>query len=187
MADQSKNKRLPIITGIVAGAAIIVLLVLFLPQLFNIMGTGVTSPEIEKPDAGNEDNGQALAEEIDKILENDRLVDTLSCFYYPGSRVKSFQSIGDEGDFLYILLEVDKDFAQVEEFYKNKRIQSIWGRAQLYEKSLLDLEQQFLEDENTTLTSKYTYHSIDKDKVVNVLINSTGNQATKVMVIYWEL
>ncbi|MGM0365775.1 MAG: hypothetical protein ACQEP5_04505 [Actinomycetota bacterium] len=186
MAEQGKNKRLPAIIGIVAGAAIIVLLAVFLPQVFNLGVTDTGTWEVEKPDTADKGDEGAMAEELEQILGNDRFMDTLSCFYYPGSKVKSYRQIEDEGDFFYILLETEQNFNQVEEFYGDKRVQSIWSKSELYERSFLDFEQQFLEEENTAPTSKHTYHSTDKDKVVNVLVNSIDDQATEVMVIYWE-
>lgn len=185
MADQNKNKRLQIIIGIVLGVAIIALLVLFLPPVITLMQTGAVSPQITVPDRTSEDDQKSISEELEKLLQNDGFMDTFSCFYYPGSEVQSYRSIGETGDFLYFILEVDQDFSQVEEFYRNKKVQSIWTQSQFYEKSLFDAELQFLEDADTLNTSKYTYHSTDQDKIVNVLISSMDAH-TQIMVMYWE-
>ncbi len=173
------------IIGIVLGVAIIALLILFLPPVITLMQTDAASPQVTVTDSPSEDDQESISEELEMLLQNDRFMDTFSCFYYPGSVVQSYRSMGQSADFLYFILEVDQDFSQVEEFYRNKKVQSIWAQSQFYEKSLFDAELQFLEDADPPNTSKYTYHSTDQDKIVNVLISSMDGH-TQIMVMYWE-
>ncbi|GEM_PF-3284378 len=178
MADQNKHKRSTVLIGIIAGVAVIAALVLILPQVLSMQAEKQETVIEERPEHDN-DNFEELAE----FLEDERYMDTLSCFYYPDSDIRKYQAMGD---FLYILLEVKQDFSSVEEFYRDKKIQSIWTKSQFYEKSLLDAEYEFLEDESVVTTSKYTYHSTDKDSIVNVLVSGMDEESTQVMVIYWE-
>ncbi len=186
MAGQMKNKRIPVIAGIVLGAAIIILLVVFLPQVFDLMQADTGEPEIVRSGTAEEHEGKGLSQELEQILNNDKFMDTFSCFYYPRSEIKSFQSTGEKADFLYILLEVDQSFSAVEAFYRSKKVQSVWSKSEFYERSYFDEELFFTEGQDNMPVSRHTFHSTGKDKIVNVLINGIDNHSTRIMVIYWE-
>jgi len=81
-----------------------------------------------------------------------------------------------------------EDFKNVESYYKNKRVQSIWRRSAIFEESSEKVEEEFLESESENIPiSKFTYSSEEKDKVVNVLIKGLEENRTQIMIIYWNL
>jgi len=96
--------------------------------------------------------------------------------------------VKDDENLFYILLEVMEDSKKVEEYYKNKKVQSIWRRSAIFEESSEKVEEEFLESESESIPiSKFTYSSKEKDKVVNVLIKGLEENRTQIMIIYWNL
>lgn len=100
-------------------------------------------------------------EEFNDLLENEDFVDVLGSFRgYPGSEVKEAKQVEDDENLLYILLEVMEDFKNVESYYKNKKVQSIWSRAAIFEESSEEVEEEFLESESENIPIfKFTYSS----------------------------
>ena len=124
------------------------------------------SETAEEIDGGAED---VLEEEFNDLLENKDFLEVFNSFYYPDSVVKEAKQVEDDENLLYILLEVMEDSKNVEDYYKDKKVQSIWRRYAIFE------ERQF------------TYSSEGKDKVVNVLIKGLEENRTQIMIIYWNL
>ncbi len=131
-------------------------------------------------------NGEpSLGEEA--FLESENFIDTFSCFYFPDADIQDFKLLTEDENFFYILLNINDHFNNVESFYRNKKVQYIWNRSEVYESGFNDIEEGFLQDSDLTPTAKFTYYSNDKEKIVNVLINGISDSQTEVMVIYWEL
>lgn len=120
----------------------------------------------EEIDGGAEDVSD---EEFNDLLENEDFLEVFNSFYYPDSVVKEAKQVEDDENLLYILLEVMEDSKNVGNYYKDKKVQSIWRRYAVFE------ERQF------------TYSSEGKDKVVNVLIKGLEENRTQIMIIYWNL
>ena len=140
----------------------------------------------EKVSGGSENVSE---EEFNDLLENEDFVDVLGSFCcYPGSEIKEAKQVEDDENLLYIFLEVMEDSKKVEEYYKNKKVQSIWRRSAIFEESSEKVEEEFLESESENIPiSKFTYSSEEKDKVVNVLIKGLEENRTQIMIIYWNL
>ncbi|MCG9479350.1 MAG: hypothetical protein K9H14_03975 [Actinomycetia bacterium] len=186
MAEKKTTKKLPVIIGTVISVAFIVLLIIFIPQILgNLNNQGATSQIIvpEKQEKEEEDDNQLY----DQLEGNQDLIDTFSCFYYPDSEIKAFEVIEQDEDLLYLQLETDEDFGTVQDFYKSKKVQSVWSQSDIFESSTLSLEQQFLDGEASSLSAKFTYNSNQRDRVVNILINSMAENKTDIMIIYWNL
>lgn len=128
-------------------------------------------------------------EEFNKLLENEDFIDVLGSFgCYPGSEIKEAKQVEDDENLFYILLEVMEDFKNVESYYKNKKVQSIWRRSAIFEESPEKVEEEFLESGSENIPiSKFTYSSEEKDKVVNALIKGLEENRTQIMIIYWNL
>jgi hypothetical protein len=88
-----------------------------------------------------------------------------------------------------VILETDESFNTVEDYYKNKKVQSIWNRDFIYQKSMAELEEEeFIEEEDEDiLISKFTFSSKDRDRVVDVLVKELSPDRTQIMVTYWDL
>ncbi|MDD3776942.1 MAG: hypothetical protein PHN32_04990 [Actinomycetota bacterium] len=184
MAKLNTTKRLPVLIGILLGVGLIAFAVIFIPQLINLNRSQQPASQIIVPndtDTGNEAEGL-----LDIFEENQGLVDTFSCFYYPQASLKDFDILGQDGKSMYILLETSQDLSAVEKFYQDKKVQSIWSQAETYESSSLFREEQFI-GQDSSRSAKYTYNSIQRDQVVNVLINAAQDQETEIMIIYWQL
>ena len=98
------------------------------------------------------------------------------------------EQIEGNDNLFYILLETTENSREVEEYYRMKKIQSIWSIAVIYEESSGNIEESFLEEENENIPIyKFTYNSDDKDKVVNVLIKGLEESRTQIIIIYWNL
>jgi len=128
-------------------------------------------------------------DELEQLLKNENFLKTFNSFYYPDSKVKQARQIKNNDNLFFILMETDEDFKDTENFYKNKKAQSIWNRSIIFETSDRDIEDDFLssDDGNNIKSSKFTYYSQEKDKVVNVLIKNLEEDRTEIMVICWEL
>ncbi|MFZ3386659.1 MAG: hypothetical protein WA120_05735 [Candidatus Hydromicrobium sp.] len=154
----------------------------------NIKESGTTQDikNSEEVSSGSEDISE---EEFNDLLENEDFVDVLGSFCrYPGSEFKEAKQVEDDENLFYILLEVMEDSKKVEEYYKNKKVQSIWRRSAIFEESSEKVEEEFLESESENIPiSKFTYSNEEKDKVVNVLIKGLEENRTQIMIIYWNL
>lgn len=143
------------------------------------------SETAEEIDGGAED---VLEEEFNDLLENKDFLEVFNSFYYPDSVVKEAKQVEDDENLLYILLEVMEDSKNVEDYYKDKKVQSIWRRYAIFEERPEKVGEEFLESENENIPIfKFTYSSEGKDKVVNVLIKGLEENRTQIMIIYWNL
>ncbi len=148
----------------------------------------VPDQEIEIP-AELENSSESMSEgDFDSLLETEGFLEVFNSFYYPDSDIREVKQIEGDGKLFYILLETTENSRKVEEYYKAKKIQSIWSIAQIYEESSDNIEEKFLEEENESIpVYKFTYNSNEKDKVVNVLIKGLEESRTQIMIIYWNL
>jgi hypothetical protein len=127
-------------------------------------------------------------EEIDILLENEDFLDVLGTFDYEGSTVKDAKQVEGDENLLFILLESEDSFGNVEEYYKDIKVKSVWIRSEIFEKSSEEVEEEFLDSDSESIqVSKFTYSNLEKDKVVNVLIKGLEESRTQIMIIYWNL
>jgi hypothetical protein len=135
-------------------------------------------------------DGQSLSpdEEIDLLLENEDFLDVLSSFDYRDSTIKDAKQVEGDEDLLFILLESEDSFEDIEEYYKDIKVKSVWIRSEIFEKSSEEVEEEFIDSDNENVqVSKFTYSNLEKDKVVNVLIKGLEEGRTQIMIIYWNL
>ena len=127
-------------------------------------------------------------EDLESFLETKGFLEVLNSFYYPDSDIIKVEQEEIDGNLFYILIETTDNIEKVKEFYKDKKVQSIWSRAVIYEESSTDIEDEFLEEESSHIpTYKFTYNNNDKNKVVNVLIKGLEKSRTRIMIICWDL
>ncbi len=146
-------------------------------------------------DQTGENNGQdggdfeeLSEEELNQLLENEGFMEVFNSFCYPGSEIEEVKQIEDDENLLYILLGSTENSEEVRDYYKDKKVQSIWSRSVIYEESIGSIEEEFIEDEDKDIpVYKFTYNSNDKDKVVNVLIKGLEEDRTWIMILYWNL
>lgn len=149
--------------------------------------TGITQEQENTP-AGNGTTEDISGEEFNRLLESEDFLKVFNSFYYPDSEIMEVNPVEGDEDLLYIILETADSSGEVENYYRNKKIQSVWSRAVIYEKSAENLEDEFLEEDNKDVpVYKFTYHSNDKNKVVNVLIKGLDENRTRIMILYWNL
>jgi len=168
------------------------IITLTLLSCFN-SGTGVAGEEeaVQIPEetasegAAEEDPAE---DEFDTLLESEDFMEMFNSFYYPDSEVIEAKFIEENKEMIFLLLEVEDDFFIVEDFYKSKKVQSIWSRDLFFEKSseVEDDEEPGSETENI-LVSKFTYSSKEKDKIVDVLVKNLDANRTQIMITYWSL
>jgi len=154
-----------------------------------IFSTESSSSGVKVEKVEGRDSGKLTEEEFGELLKNDDFLETFDTFYYPDSRVEEARAISDEIDMVYVILETDEAFGIVEDYYRNKKVQSIWNRDFIYQKSMAELEEEeFIEEEaEDILISKFTFSSKDRDRVVDVLVKELSADRTQVMVTYWDL
>jgi len=127
-------------------------------------------------------------DESTNLLEDEDFLKTFNNFYYPNSKVKEIKQIDCSENSFFIISEAGEDFKNIEDFYRGKKVQSVWSRSTIFETSAEGIEDNFLNSEDSsTSTSKFTYYSQEKDKVTNVLIKNLSEDRTEIMIIYWEL
>lgn len=127
-------------------------------------------------------------EEFEELLNNTDFLETFDTFYYPGSRVREAMAVQDEQEMIYVILETTEGFDMVEEYYKNKKVQSVWNRDLIYQKSMAAEEEDLAEAEEEDINiSKFTYSSKDRDKIVDILLKSLAADRTQIMITYWDL
>jgi len=136
----------------------------------------------------SEEESVSPDEEIDILLENEDFLDVLGTFDYEGSTVKDAKQVEGDENLLFILLESEDSFGNVEEYYKDIKVKSVWIRSEIFEKSSEEVEEEFLDSDSESIqVSKFTYSNLEKDKVVNVLIKGLEESRTQIMIIYWNL
>ncbi|MDD5622092.1 MAG: hypothetical protein PHQ09_02875 [Actinomycetota bacterium] len=127
-------------------------------------------------------------EKLTDLLDDEGFMDVFNSFYYPDSLIEEAGTVESDENLAYILSEVSENFQKVEQYYKDKKVQSIWSRGLIFEESSGDIEEEFLTSEDDEIpTFKFTYYSNEKDKVVNVLIKGLEENRTQIMIIYWTL
>ncbi|OFW62687.1 MAG: hypothetical protein A2Z35_01295 [Actinobacteria bacterium RBG_19FT_COMBO_36_27] len=148
-----------------------------------------TSGQVTNPPAESGSSSENISEgDFDSLLETEGFLEVFNSFYYPDSDIKIVEQIEGNDNLFYILLETTENSREVEEYYRMKKIQSIWSIAVIYEESSGNIEESFLEEENENIPIyKFTYNSDDKDKVVNVLIKGLEESRTQIIIIYWNL
>jgi len=149
---------------------------------------GEITQDGETSEAAGDSTENNLEEEFNSLLESEGFLEVLNSFYYPDSEVMKAESVEGDENLFFILLEVTENSEKVEKYYKDKKVQSIWSRAVIFEESSEKVEEEFVtsEDENIPVF-KFTYSSKEKDKVVNVLIKGLEESRTQIMIIYWNL
>ncbi len=180
------GNRIIKIVAITFGAIIIISVVAF-ALFFFILPNNNTDNQVAVIREESEIAEEETIENRQAFLETEDFADTFLCFYYPGSEIKELQLLDPNEESFYMLLNIGNSFGEVEEFYKQKKIQYIWKRSEIYESGSYNIEQGFLQDSDSNPTSKFTYYSSDKEKIVNVLINGISDGQTEVMAIYWKL
>lgn len=127
-------------------------------------------------------------EEFESLLENEDFLETFDTFYYPDSSISEVKAVMEEQDIVYVVLETDGTFDAVEDYYRNKKVQSIWSRDFIYQKSMAEVEEEFIEREAGDIPiSKFTFSSKDRDRVVDVLVKELAADRTQIMITYWNL
>ena len=96
-------------------------------------------------------------------------------------------AVQDEQEMIYVILETTEGFDLVEEYYKNKKVQSVWNRDLIYQKSMAAEEDLAEAEEEDINISKFTYSSKDRDKIVDILLKSLAADRTQIMITYWDL
>ncbi|MCL5771369.1 MAG: hypothetical protein M1479_03730 [Actinobacteria bacterium] len=208
MASQftKTTKILLVILGIIIISGIIIILII--PRLTSrssntqsIANNNIAAIKTEQNSQDTNLTDTSIAnklsqeEEYRKLVEDKDFVSVFNNFEYPDSEIKDARLVEEDGSMFYIVLQTKDSFNNVDNFYKLKKVQSIWSRSDIFETNSNELEQSFLNttDDSSQLTqennkySKYSYFSENKDKLLNVLIKSYSSDATQVMIIYWEL
>jgi hypothetical protein len=181
-----KNKKWSVIS-------IIIMLVLIPVLTSSCIFSGLFGTEspsgVKVEKVAGRDSGKLTEEEFEELLENKDFLETFDTFYYPDSRVEEARAISEEQDMVYVILETDDAFDSVERYYRDKKVQSIWNRDFIYQKSMAELEEEeFIEEEDEDiLISKFTFSSKDRDRVVDVLVKELSPDRTQIMVTYWDL
>ena len=177
----------------------LLLIVCFLVISVVIVSCSVSDNEAEAPSNQKIESSKGVnnsfdnmsEEEFNQLLESEGFLEVFNSFYYPDSEIKEVRQAEDsesDENLLYILLETEETSGEVEEYYKEKKVQSVWSRAVIFEESAKSVEEEFLEEESESIPIyKFTYHSSDKDKIVNVLVKGLEENRTRIMIIYWEL
>ena len=169
---------------------ILVTFAVFLSSCFitdTILGSG-TDTGVEITTVKESGNGKVTEEEFEALIENEDFLDTFNTFYYPDSQVKEAKSLESDQSMLYVILEASEDFDKVEDYYMNKKVQSIWSRDFIYQKSMAKVEEDFLEaEEEDVPISKFTFSSKDRDRVIDILVKDLDTGRTQIMITYWNL
>jgi hypothetical protein len=131
--------------------------------------------------------GKISEEEFVALIENEDFLETFNTFYYPDSIVKDARTVDSDQNMLYVILEAVEEFDEVEDYYKNKKVQSIWSRDFLYQKSMAKVEEEFIEGDEEVPISKFTFSSKDRDRVVDILVKDLDTGRTQIMITCWNL
>ncbi len=131
--------------------------------------------------------GKISEEEFVALIENEDFLETFNNFYYPDSIVKDARTVDSDQNMLYVILEAVEEFDEVEDYYKNKKVQSIWSRDFLYQKSMAKVEEEFIEGDEDVPISKFTFSSKDRDRVVDILVKDLDTGRTQIMITCWNL
>jgi hypothetical protein len=146
-----------------------------------------TAASIEITPVEENGNGKITEEEFVALIENEDFLETFNTFYYPDSRVKDARTVDSDQSMLYVILEAVDEFDEVEDYYKNKKVQSIWSRDFIYQKSMAKVEEDFIEGDEDVPVSKFTFSSKDRDRVVDILVKDLDTGRTQIMITCWNL
>jgi hypothetical protein len=153
------------------------------------LGSHDVAPQNGESDSQDDGEFEELSEEeLNQLLENEGFMKVFNSFCYPDSEIKEVRQMEDDENLLYILSESTNNFEKVRDYYKEKKVQSVWSRSVIYEESTGSIEEEFMGDEAKDIpVYKFTYNSNEKDKVVNVLIKGLEEDRTWIMILYWDL
>ena len=146
-----------------------------------------TATSIEITPVEENGNGKITEEEFVALIENEDFLETFNTFYYPDSRVKDARTVDSDQSMLYVILETADGFDEVEDYYKDKKVQSIWSRDFIYQKSMAKVEEDFIEGDEDVPVSKFTFSSKDRDRVVDILVKDLDTGRTQIMITCWNL
>jgi hypothetical protein len=156
----------------------------FVSGFFGTQDSGMA--EVEK--AEGKGSAKITEEELEQLLNNEDFLETFDTFYYPGSMVQEAMAVEDKQGMIYVILETMEEFDIVEDYYKNKKVQSIWNRDFIYQKSMAEVEEDFIESEEEDIDIlKFTYSSKDRDKIVDILLKELDGDRTQIMITCWNL
>ena len=151
-----------------------------------IMGPD-SDTNIEIIQVEEKEDGKITEEEFVELIDNEDFLETFDTFYYPDSIVKDARTVDADQSMLYVILEAAENFDDVEDYYMNKKVQSIWSRDFIYQKSMAKVEEEFIEEDEDVPVSKFTFSSKDRDRVVDILVKNLDVGRTQIMITYWNL
>lgn len=162
---------------------------LFLSSCFISSSLSMEDDGILKVDMVEESgSGELTEEEFEQLLSNTDFLETFNTFYYDGSMVQEAIAVQDGLEMIYVILETTEGFDTVEEYYKNKKVQSIWNRDFIYQKSMSETGGDPIKvGEEDVSVSKFTYSSKDRDKIVDILLKELAVDRTQIMITFWDL
>lgn len=133
-------------------------------------------------------------QQYEEILENKDFIEAFNNFQYSDSEFIDAGLIDDNGILFYMVFKSYDSFEKIDYFYKNKKVQSIWSRTEIFETFNQNLEENFNnndiipEQELKDLKfSKYSFISQNKDRYLAVLIRSLPGEKTRIMLVSWNL
>lgn len=195
------TKILLVILIIIIVAA--VLIVVFINRPFGAAAgttadTVVTINKNTGEEAAETTGEEALSrqEQYESLLENKDFIEVYNNFRYLQSEITDAGLAEDNGTLFYMVFGSADSFDKIDQFYKNKKVQSVWSRTEIFETVDKKLEEGFIEDEkevsgengnNDFRFSKYSFISQDKDRYLNVLIKSMSDKSTQIMLVSWNL
>ncbi len=161
-----------------------------------------TDSEVKENKKEVDDTGDVIAkinsdkqEQYEEMLENKNFIEAYDNFQYPESEFIDAGLIDDNGVLFYMVFDSKDNFVKIDNFYKNKKVQSIWSRVEIFETLNKNLEENF-KKENEDIPgqelkdlkfSKYSFSSQDKDRYLNILIKSLPEGNTRIMLVSWDL
>ena len=198
------TKTTKLLLAVLAVIIIVGILVIFIiPRIGNSPSQTTLAGSITITSSGTENASSQTTstikltqeEEYRLLAEDKNFVSIFNNFEYPGADIKDAKLVEKDGSMFYIVLETKDSFSKVDNFYKSKKIQSIWSRSEIFETTSKELEESFLNSDidasQTTQEkseySKYSFISENKDQLLNVLARSYSQELTQVMIIYWKL
>jgi hypothetical protein len=166
----------------------------------DLKSTGITSAMINKNEEADQNDLIAKLtsnkqEQYEEILKNKDFIKAYNNFQYINSELIDAGLIEDNGILFYMVFDSQDDFEKIDYFYKNKKVQSVWSRTEIFETFNKKLEESFKND-NEKISglelkdlkfSKYSFTSQDKDRYLNILIKSLPEGSTRIMLVSWDL
>lgn len=199
MAKTTKILLVILIIIIVAG----VLIVILINRPFGAAaGTAADTTVIINKSTGEEtaeitgEETLSRQEQYESLLENKDFIEVYNNFRYLQSEITDAGLVEDNGTLFYMVFGSADSFDKIDQFYKNKKVQSVWSRTEIFEAVDEKLEEGFIEDEEEVSGengnddfrfSKYSFISQDKDRYLNVLVKSMSDKSTQIMLISWNL